>query len=162
MNLDTLLPDVSPPAPTAPAAPADASPPAPTSPEVVHFYRTVTVPGPGYCSLVLIRGDELTITPELRAASLDRFGHSWLDLVHDPEAQMARWGEVRFAPGPWPEAEARIIPGSHEEEELIAQAWKDAWAQPTDDARTEALTQVRAKYGRPPRGNREIQRLADM
>ena len=148
MILDTLLPDVSP-----PAVPAV---------EVVHFLTAATVPGPGYLSLALIRGDELTITPELREASIDRLGRSWLDLVHDPEAQIARWGEVRFAPGPWPEVAHRIIPGSPEEEELIAQAWKDAWAQPTDAERTEALKQVRAKYGRPPRGNREIQRLGDM
>lgn len=148
MSLDTLLPDVSPPAPAAP--------------EMVHFLTAATVPGPGYLSLALIRGDVLEVTPELREASLDRLGRSWLDLVHNPEAQIARWGEVRFAPGPWPEAEHRIIPGSHEEQELITDAWRDAWAQPTDAERTEALKRVRAKYGRPPRGNREIQRLADM
>lgn len=152
MNLDTLLPD----------APPDASPPAPLAVEVVHFLTAATVPGPGYLSLTMIRGDVLEVTPELREASLDRRGRSWLDLVHDPEAQIARWGEVRFAPGPWPDAEAKIIPGSPEEEELIADAWRQAWAQPTDAERTEALRRVRDQYGRPPRGNRTIQRLADM
>ncbi len=32
----------------------------------------------------------------------DRFGRSWLDLRNDEQAQIARWGEVKFRVGPWP------------------------------------------------------------
>jgi len=48
---------------------------------------------------VLARGDEITVTPELIDLTKDRNGDSWAaDLSED--AQRARWGVVRFAPGP--------------------------------------------------------------
>lgn len=33
--------------------------------------------------------------------TVDRNGDSWLDLLNDPNAQVAKWGKVMFAPGPW-------------------------------------------------------------
>lgn len=152
MTLYDLLPESRPPA----------EPPlAPELPETVHFFATVTVPTYGYASLVLVYGDDLAITPAIRAAAFDRNGGSWLDLVDKPDAQIERWGEVRFAPGPWPADMPRIKPGSLEERQVIEQAFRDAWATPGEVEQAEAVRAVRAKYGRPPKGNVTIMRLAD-
>lgn len=52
---------------------------------------------------VTMRGESFTITEKMISASLDRFGNSWLDLIDNPEAQLARFGgKIYLAPGPWP------------------------------------------------------------
>lgn len=51
---------------------------------------------------VVYRGQTFTITEKMITASLDRLGNSFLDLIEDPEAQIARWGKVYLAPGACP------------------------------------------------------------
>ncbi len=51
---------------------------------------------------VTMRGDQFNVTEKMVAASLSRFGDSWLDLINNPSAQIERWGEVKLASGPCP------------------------------------------------------------
>lgn len=57
-------------------------------------------------SQTMNRGEHLTITEEIIAASKDRFGNSWLELLDDEAAQERRWGKPMFTRGkvvldPW-------------------------------------------------------------
>lgn len=137
-----LLPD---PAPTPRASGSE--------PLIVHFFATVTIPAP-HTSRLCLYGDEVVITPMMRALSMDRNGGSWLDILDNPEEQVRRYGKVRFARGPWPSNLPRVEPGSLEEADAIEAAWANAHAEPDDEARTAKIAAVRAKYGRPPLGNK--------
>lgn len=50
------------------------------------------------------RGQEIVfeVGSEAHQATFDREGNSWLDLRHDPQAQMRRYQDHKFADGPWP------------------------------------------------------------
>ena len=94
------------------------------------------------------RGDEFTITPEMLASSVDRFGESLFTNFLNNEAQLAAWGEVRFATGPRPDDFIRLVPGS--------QAWKLAKQAAQNRAgrypygtelRAEAMARVEEQFG---------------
>lgn len=53
-------------------------------------------------TVVAYKGQTFTVTEKLIAASLDREGNSFLDIIENPEAQLVRWGEIKLAPGPCP------------------------------------------------------------
>ena len=93
---------------------------------------------------VLLQGEEFEVTPELYAETLDRAGNSWLDL--DESAQLARWGEVRFAPGPKPDA----LTFGGDDSSYRIRAWQRdlAYAQAVSDPneRRAALAKVRAEF----------------
>lgn len=122
-------------------------------PLIVHFFATVTIPAP-HTSRLCLYGDEVVITPSMQALSVDRNGGSWLDILDDPEEQVRRYGKVRCARGPWPSNVPRVEPGSLEEADAIEAAWSNAHAEADDEARAAKLAAVRAKYGRPPLGNK--------
>ncbi|MEV4688917.1 hypothetical protein [Microbacterium sp. LWH3-1.2] len=93
---------------------------------------------------VLLQGEEFTVTPELYAETVDRNGVSWLDL--DADAQLAKWGEIRFAPGPRPDA---LTFGGDDSSYRIRQWQRDlAYAQDVSDPneRRAALARVRAEF----------------
>lgn len=47
---------------------------------------------------------EFVVGSQAHTDQIGRDGKSWLDLASDPAAQYARWGEQKFALGPWPGA----------------------------------------------------------
>ena len=49
------------------------------------------------------RGQELVLSERIIEACRDRVGASWLDLLHDPAAQVKRFGREVISPGPAPE-----------------------------------------------------------
>jgi hypothetical protein len=104
----------------------------------------------------MLWGDEVEITPMIRHFGRDRNGNCWVDLASDRDAQLQRWGVVRYAAGPWPAHLPKIEPGSNEEKQAIEDAYRNAWAITTDVERAEALAEVRAKWGRPPRMSQSI------
>lgn len=138
-------------------AETDTSPP----PLLIHFYGNVTVPTREWGSTVMMYGDELEVTPTVRALSYDRAGNTWLDLADKPEEQIRRWGSVRYAVGPWPADKPRLEPGSFEASEAAIAAHKQAWMiqDPTDSA--QALKEVRMIYGLPPAGSKTVAVEAD-
>lgn len=99
-------------------------------------------------STVLTRGQTVTLTADMIEASRDRNGDSWLDLLHDDLAQIARWGEVRIAPGPAPADMAPWLPGSPEEDAAREQARRAAYALVDDAERRLALARVDERFGR--------------
>lgn len=114
----------------------------------LHTGLTVlTTPGALASSVVLRRGQTVTVTDALREASRDREGRSWLDLVDDADAQIARWGRQMIARGPAPDDLTTWEPGSVEAQEAREQARREAWALPTEEARRDALAAVERIYG---------------
>lgn len=117
---------------------------------VIHFLSTVTVPitkGLNAQSALLSRGHTLTLTNTIIDAGLDRNGKSWLSLLDDPEGQISRWGEVKFARGAFPEKEESWRQGSPEWEMARDSARAKAWAVVDEEERAKALVEVRRHYG---------------
>ena len=99
----------------------------------------------------LRRGQSFTITAAMIDANVDRHGrHSGPSLVHDPNAQLDRYGEVRFAPGPAPESMEPWVHGSADWASARDQARREAHALPTEDARRAALADVHRRFGAAP------------
>jgi len=111
-----------------------------------------SAPGGTATGRVLKRGEEFTVTPELYEATKDRNGASWLDMT--PEAQVKRWGMVRFHEGPAPvdlAAEVDSVGVGADDESVMyrrgiaAREYARAISDPAK--RAEALKEVQAKYG---------------
>jgi|GEM_PF-4424987 len=124
--------------------------------EFVHFFAPVTIPGASRDSAVCIYGDEIEITPEIREAGIDRLGRSWLDVADKPQEQERRWGRVRYALGRWPADLPRLEPGSMEENDARAKAYRDAWTIADDTERAAAQREVRALWGQPPTDSKTL------
>jgi hypothetical protein len=122
----------------------------PDEPTFVHFFAPMTIPSPGHESRLVTWGDEMEVTSALITYSADRNGDSWLALLDDHDGQRAKWGEVRFARGHWPESVPKLEPGSVEEADAIAEAYRLAWALTDEAKRKEVLGALRARYGGPP------------
>jgi hypothetical protein len=100
-------------------------------------------------SRVLLRGEVITVTPEIYKASLDHAGHSWLDLS-DAE-QVRAFGEIKFRKGPWrDEYGPRMERDSIRWERARRQAFREARALPDHDARSAALHKVTTMWGAEP------------
>lgn len=125
-------------------------------PFTVHFFTSKTVLLTEMRGRTFEFGDELQITAAIYELSKDRNGQSWLDLIDDTDAQIERWGKVRYARGPWPEALPRVQAGSPEEADLIAREWAEAWKLPTEEERNEARAALYRKYGSPPQTSRHL------
>jgi hypothetical protein len=105
----------------------------------------------GTASVNLLRGDEIQVTEEMAAAARDRHGRpGWLALVHDDDAQIAKWGSVRLRPGRAPHTLAPWTYGSPAWSEARETARREAWGLPTAEARTAALAEVQRVYGAAP------------
>ncbi len=142
-------------APTPTAANAASSAPLrlPRAGEQVHALVTGTTLATGgpHGGTVLTRGQTFTITDAMLELSKNRFGeHSGVALVHDAEAQIEKYGEVRFAPGPAPADLQPWTPGSPEWAAAREQARREAHSLPTEDARRAALAEVQQRFGAAP------------
>lgn len=58
------------------------------------------------------RGSQIVLTDEILEVNRDRNGNSLFDLVDNPGAQVARWGEVKIGRGPRPEGLTSYVPGT--------------------------------------------------
>lgn len=100
--------------------------------------------------VVLERGQTFVLTSAMIEASRDRSGEpTWTALIHDPAAQIEKWGCVRFLLGrhdlePWTaRGDARW--------ELEHRRATDAARSIVDvDARADALAKVRERFGEKP------------
>ncbi|MEV8173919.1 hypothetical protein [Microbacterium sp. NPDC079176] len=106
--------------------------------------------GNGFMSTAHITtaGENIIVTQNMIAASYDNFGQSWMAIIDDDDAQVQRWGEVRFRIGPAP-ADARTwnTVGDVEWTRARDAAKAEAWAMPTAEARAAALAEVNARFG---------------
>ncbi|WP_104193877.1 hypothetical protein [Cryobacterium sp. M25] len=117
-----------------------------------HFTESgltfTTDPNLSGAAQVSFRGQTVTITDALLEAARDRLGTSWLDLMHDMQAQKARWGREMFKPGVAPESLTRWTPGTPEEDAARDEHLKIAYAIQDGAKRAVALQRVRATFGR--------------
>lgn len=143
------------------AAARDAKPPAasaqlrlPQPGEVVHSLisgNTVHTGAGGMSGgVVIARGDALVVTAAMLEAARTASGeYRGVALVHEPERQIALYGEQRFAPGPAP---VDMLPevGTAEWRQAREEARTAAWQQPDPDARAAALRRVNERFGSAP------------
>lgn len=116
----------------------------------LNIPRTVNLWG-GLPPLTLTRGDRIVVTPEMIDAAKDRHGSpGWVELVHDPERQVRRWGKVHLAPGEPPEDMPRWEVGTPDWAEAREEARKAAWQEVDPQRRAAALQRVHDVYGPPP------------
>lgn len=88
------------------------------------------------------RGEERVLTAADIGSTINRHSESWLDRELRTEG-----GKVGL--GPWPEAEAVLLPGTPEFQEAAEAARREAHAMPTEQQRLDALQAVRQKFGPP-------------
>jgi hypothetical protein len=73
-----------------------------------------------------------------------------LDVLDEPELQLAQWGGVRFARGPWPNNKPKHLPGSPEADDKKADDWAAVWGLPYGEVRNARRAELRVLYGFPP------------
>ncbi|WP_350352498.1 hypothetical protein ABS642_05155 [Microbacterium sp. A8/3-1] len=99
-------------------------------------------------SHVSTAGETYTVTQQLIDASRDRYGDSWLIYLASDEAQIQKWGAVRFRLGPAPEGIATWNQrGDADWTQQREAAKAEAWGLPTAEARAAALAAVDARFG---------------
>lgn len=96
-------------------------------------------------------GETICLTEAMISASYNAGGQSWLAILGDDDAQISKWGEVRFRPGRAPEGiQTWNRRGDSDWVEQREAARREAWSQPTAQGRADALAAVNAKFGPAP------------
>jgi hypothetical protein len=120
----------------------------------VHFLAPITFSTKANsftgAGATLNRGDTITITADIIEAQRDRHGdlsRSWVALLHDEDAQVARFGQVVARPGSWPEDQERWTYGDRRWETERDNARRAAWAIADDADRAAALAAVEERFG---------------
>jgi hypothetical protein len=98
-------------------------------------------------SIVGHRGQTITLTQALIDANTNTAGLCAFDLVDDPDAQAAKWGEQKIARGPAPEGMTTWMRGTVEEDIARERALAAAYALPDDERRARELAEVRRTFG---------------
>jgi hypothetical protein len=103
----------------------------------------------GGTSEVSRRGQTVTITQDMLEAS------PWIArYLGDEEAQIAKWGEVRIAPGAFPDDLDPWTPGTPEAEAAYWKAHDAAWAETDPAERDRKLRTLREQFGAAPSAQR--------
>lgn len=96
-------------------------------------------------------GETICITQKMIDASYSASGRSWMAIIDDEAAQLARWNEIRFRLGRAPEdVQTWTQHGDSDWREQREQARQAAWAEPNPDRRADALRAVHEKFGPAP------------
>jgi hypothetical protein len=121
----------------------------PTPGESAHWLVTgqTHLKSSGNTGAISQRGASFTIDAAFIEQNTDRFGRSWVNDLHNPNGQIARWGRVVFAPGPAPEGMDSFTLGSVEVDFARDDARRAALAIPDARERQMALKAVTAKFG---------------
>lgn len=113
----------------------------------VHISRTTSLWG-GEPALNLRRGDSFVVTQAMLDADLDRHGQpSWTILVHDEDAQYARWGRLRLAAGEAPQGMMPWVMGDPDWKEAREAARQRAWRIIDEQEQREAFAEIHRVYG---------------
>ncbi|WP_344781806.1 hypothetical protein [Microbacterium kribbense] len=98
--------------------------------------------------IVVSRGQVIVLTRNMIDASKGRNGKpSGLALAGDTEAQLSKWGEIRWMLGRPDEDFLMTTPGTPEHAEAREAARRAAWMEPNPGRRAAALNDVQARYG---------------
>jgi hypothetical protein len=121
---------------------------------VAHFVRDgltyIEDPDVPMSGRISQRGKSFQITRAMIVGTADRAGSSWLELLDDPDGQVARWGHVFFARGVAPEAMA-LHPwarGSAEEAQERARRIEEAYRLPSHVAVNAELAKINREFPR--------------
>jgi len=95
------------------------------------------------------RGETLEVTADIIDASRDRHGNSWLDDLSE-NAQLDRWGKIRWMEGAAPEGQTPWTLGDAEAESLhrLEREKLKRRADLDDDEMVAELRRLSEKYGR--------------
>jgi hypothetical protein len=96
------------------------------------------------------RGQTVTLTQTLIDSNRNRYGETFLDLIHDDEAQVKRWKHTFMAAGEAPADMTPWTPGTVEEELAREDASRKVYAIPAGIERQRALRDIAATFGAPP------------
>jgi hypothetical protein len=127
--------------------------------DILHFYAAVAVndnPRMGAPGRMMAYGSEYTVTAEfLQANPPGQRGSLW-ELLDDEPGQLARYGQIVVARGPWPAGTLRTQPGTPEHDAARSRLESAAWATHGVEGPEayEQIALVRAVYGQPGASNR--------
>lgn len=113
----------------------------------LQIHRTTSLWG-GDPALMLKRGDSFVVTQGMLEADLDRHGKpSWSVLVHDPDAQYAKWGKLYLAPGEAPADMEPWLPGDADWHEAREAARQRAWRIVDEQEQKAAFQEIHRRFG---------------
>lgn len=102
-------------------------------------------------SIPLKAGQNICITQAIIDASRNAAGWSWMSLIGDDDAQIAKWGHVRFRPGPAPtEAQTWTEHGDSDWREQREAARVAAWGESDPERRAAAFRALHERFGDAP------------
>lgn len=117
-----------------------------------HVLSALSFPLTAHQQVAASRGQTYEVTQELLDANVDRRGNSWLDMIDDPEAQIEKWGHLKFAAGECPpEVEWWNLEGDEASRSLARNLAREAVISDIHDPALKAqrLEEINEKYGRP-------------
>ena len=102
----------------------------------------------------MIRGAEVTLTSVMIDSTRDRLGRSWLELLDDAEAQVARWRRVTIRRGPWPDDDLdQLDPETSDFEIERERAYAEVAGTEDPVRRTELRAAADRRFAGPPGAN---------
>jgi hypothetical protein len=99
------------------------------------------------CDVALRRGDCLTLTSAMIELTINKHGESFLSLADDEDAQIEKWGEVKFGLGEFPKHLTPWVKGSPDEDIERARRQQIAWAEADESKRYDQLRAIRDEFG---------------
>jgi hypothetical protein len=112
---------------------------------VIHALDAIVL-----CDVALRRGDSLTLTQKQIDLTINTRGESFLSIVDDEDAQVAKWGSRKIGPGAFPSDLTPWVKGSPDEDVERDRRRKLAWAEPDDEKRRTALRDIQRELGSKP------------
>jgi hypothetical protein len=97
--------------------------------------------------VVLRRGDTLILTQKQIGLTINAHGKSFLSIVDDEDAQIAKWGAVKIGLGPFPQGLSPFVAGSADEDIERDRRQKIAWANTNEQERRAELRAIREEFG---------------
>ena len=130
----------------------------------IHFLETMIVPtksGLTAESELMNRGSELVLTAEVLAAGVDRNGRSWIDKLDNEQAQIERWGVVRFRRGSWPANTPTWVHGDQQWADARERRRLEAHQVSDPDRRSAAFADLRREFGDAPSTSRTLNVISE-
>jgi hypothetical protein len=98
-------------------------------------------------NIALRRGDTLILSRQHIELSLNIHGESFLSLLDDDDAQVAKWGEVKIHLGEFPSDLTPWVKGSPDEDIERDRRMRLAWAKTNPTERYDELDAIRRELG---------------
>jgi hypothetical protein len=114
----------------------------PTPGTKIHALQAIVL-----CDVALRRGDTLILTQKMIDLTINVNGKSFLSIADDEEAQIEKWGQVKFGLGEFPKGVSPFVAGSADEDVERERRRQIAWSNTNEEERRAELRAIRDEFG---------------